>query len=84
MLSKLLTFEKDLVIVHPDPTTLVKKLRAQTSDEKTKTALTCVLDFFKDDADAMMSGRYRVIVKRNLIKGCTYELFYSPLALTPV
>lgn len=79
MLTKLLTFEKELFIVHPNPITLVEQLHAQTSDRKTKLALTCLLDFYKDNRDAIMSGRYVVQVKENLIKGCTYQLYFQSL-----
>lgn len=80
MLNKLLTFERDLVVInHPNPIALVEALYAQASDRKTKLAVHCVLDFFKDDREALTNGYYKVVVTENLIKGCKYELYFQSL-----
>lgn len=80
MLRKLLTFEKDLFVFTntSHPIEMVERLHAQASNRKNKLALTCLLDFFKDDRDALTTGRYKVVVTENLIKGCTYNVFYAP------
>lgn len=79
MLRRLLTFEKDLFVSHDtsNPIEIVERLHAQSTDRKNKLALTCLLDFFKDDRDALNAGRYRIVVTENLIKGCTYNVFYA-------
>jgi hypothetical protein len=76
MLRRLLTFEKDIVVInHPNPYQLVELLFAQASDRRTKLAIQALLDFFKDDRDALTNGHYKVVVTENLIKGCTYNVF---------
>ena len=78
MLRKLLTFEKEIYVFTNTsyPIEMVERLYTLATKRKEKLALQCLLDFFKDDRAALTTGRYKVVVKENLIKGCTYEVYY--------
>ena len=75
-----LSFEREIAILTPnfDITTLDNS----STNRRTNLAITCLLDFFKDDPDTVMPGIYVVKVRENLIKGCTYNLFFR--AFDPV